>query len=156
MQEQANINYQAALGYAAQAIKAGFALNGGALIAIPTFASLLKIDPATSSQKILYALIVFTFGLLLAWFTSIVAYFSTRYAEESWSNLYHGTRLDYILAWGQSPQAPPTPQAIKKFKDDSVRESRIATRLNTVATIIGMGSVVSFVVGCFLSFYTML
>jgi hypothetical protein len=146
--ENARMNYENGVKFAEIAIKGGFALNGGALIAIPAFVALLKVDPSkVSLAPIAWALVAFTAGLVFAWLSSFFAYLSARRAEAACLASYEATMLRYVLAWDQNPYDPPKPQNIETKEADAKRFTGQVWKLTACAVAAGVGSGVAFLVG---------
>lgn len=78
---QSRMNFESAVKFAEIAIKAAFTLNGGAMIALPAFAALFKVNVAAAQGYMWASAIMLSFGLLVAWGVTLCAYLGSSVAE---------------------------------------------------------------------------
>lgn len=150
------MNYESAMKFAETAIKGGFLLNGGGLVAVPAFVALVRVKESVSLAPLTWALVIFALGVLFAWLTSIFGYFSARRGEASAMAEYEGTRLNYTLVWNQSPQTPPTQAEISSEAEKAKRYWGLAQTLTKVAVGCGIASVLGFLIGACISAHFLL
>lgn len=72
--ENAHINFVSAMRFADQLVRGGLALNGGALIALPPFAALFKVNPQVAFISLGCAAVAFVIGLFAAGLVSGFGY----------------------------------------------------------------------------------
>jgi hypothetical protein len=83
LREDNHANYEGAVKFAETAIKSAFALNGGALVALPALIALFKIDPQRVLLWVIIAGAVFVVGLISAAATAFLGYLSAMAAAHS-------------------------------------------------------------------------
>jgi hypothetical protein len=105
MREDNRANYEGAIKFADTAIKSAFALNGGALIALPALIALFKIDPQRVGSWVIIAGAVFVVGLIGAAATAFLGYLSAMSAAHSIETQMRATLAKYTALYQQ--QASP-------------------------------------------------
>jgi hypothetical protein len=105
LREDNHANYEGAIKFAETAIKSAFALNGGALVALPALIALFKIDPQRVVLWVIIAGAVFVVGLISAAATAFLGYLSAMAAVHSIEAQMRVTAATYAAIYQQ--QASP-------------------------------------------------
>ncbi|MFQ5853518.1 MAG: hypothetical protein ACE5JU_23415 [Candidatus Binatia bacterium] len=74
---------RASVGFAQSGIRSMYILNGGALIALPAFHTLLKDSPTYTSESLMWSAGAFVIGLLFSGVTSLLAYLAQSATTEA-------------------------------------------------------------------------
>jgi hypothetical protein len=134
-------NYEGAIKFAETAIKSAFALNGGALVALPALIALFKIDPQRVVLWVIIAGAVFVVGLTSAAATAFLGYLSAMAAAHSIEAQMRVTEATYAAIYQQ--QASP----VDALKRDQVTLGKHSVYLRKAAVATGIASLVAFVIG---------
>jgi len=145
---------KAALVFAQNSIKTSQILNGGGLIAIPAFVSLFNISVQANQNLLVESAMTFTAGLVFAWLSNLIGYFSETNKYRTFLNLAEAKEqqirhiyenLDKLDAAGKSDAYITTLKQGRKnaLKFNSLRYS---------GTFLLVVSMQCFVVGAFLGY----
>jgi hypothetical protein len=151
--ERARINYEAAVKFAEQTIKAGLLLNGGALVAIPTAAAFFQVDDPAHRRNLITAGVCFAAGLLLSWSAAMLAYLAARTAEASSYNALSYNHFRIGVAFGlfksTRPQEAKAATAQKKFRS----QEGTAKWLGRAGAAACATSLIAFLAGTYFAFF---
>jgi hypothetical protein len=147
-------NYESATKFAESGIKALFALNGGGLIALPTFAALFKTDLHGATALILCAAAgMFVLGLIGAALTCLCGYLSAMMATESTNHNVRAVSLKYSRHYQQISETPTIADEIKAVEDAVAKGEARFLQIRKLAVVFGAASLAAFTVGACLALW---
>lgn len=140
---------RAAIDFGSAGIKAGFLLNGGALIAVPAFVEILKPGPPAFGSLI-YAIGLFVGGLLLCVAVNLAAYLSMRVASVGLvARIDARSAMLHRLYTGDPTGEHKTRETEKDAEADS--RAKRADRITNVGLILYLLTIAAFIGGAILS-----
>jgi len=154
--EHLRMSYDASTKFADQAIKSGFALNGGGLVLLSGFAALFKVDPTLAVKEIVVTVSLLISGLICASVTSFLAYRSARVGVDIANHRIAGSTLIHLNA-GKQPDADPfSDPRVKSQYDAAARLQSDATRDAKLAVRVGLVGLAAFVFGALIGGWTLM
>lgn len=144
--ERQRLAIEGAIGFAQGTIRAGFLLNGGALVAVPAAVALFAIDVREVTSGLIWTGALYVFGLLLAWLASMAGYFAlynlgTGLAKEQDQTRAETTRNYY-------PERPDNIDP-KSYNADIKRYQRHGDIWTSAGIALSFLSLLLFVVGTY-------
>ncbi len=137
--------------YAKAAIQTSFYLNGGALVAFPTFAKLVNADFESYSCLFIGSIVSFIVGLVLVAATNLLAYLTMEMDSQGMG--HEIAEFTNRLNEGQDPENKKANwvenRTAAKYKKEFYWG--IGKKLNLWAVVVCGGSLIAFIVGCYMA-----
>lgn len=141
--------------FSRDAIRTGFLLNGGALVALPTFGSLLGDIKATAGLFV-GSVGTFVLGLVLISITSMLAYLALGKDVEVVEHRLRACRIranNDFKPEGDQEKVKKEIAGLEAQADEGYADGK---KLGDVALYCGIGSLISFVVGAIMAGFVLM